>query len=194
MSREITISPRLDSVQLATLLRQAASLDRLLDNPYSGPQPIAQTGVLEQVGGLLWNAAGLTVDELLAAIAQARVDKSPVRLVVTDAVRDLPWELLYHQHPDVGFLGRHPWCVVVRRFTGDGKKAPTLLPRPLRLLLFIASPEDLDPERSRLDFEREKELLFGSPDNILSISVTNRIGYECSGGGVLRRIFESCSW
>jgi hypothetical protein len=34
------------------------------------------------------------------------------------------------------------------------------MPHPLRLLLFIASPEDLDPERSRLDFEREEELLY----------------------------------
>ncbi|MBI3796571.1 MAG: hypothetical protein HY268_06330 [Deltaproteobacteria bacterium] len=128
MSREITISPRLDTVQLATLSRQAASLDRLLDKPFSGPQPIARTGLLEQVGSLLWNAAGLAVDELLAAVEQARIDKTPARLVITDGLHDLPWELLYHQHPHLGFLGRHPWCVVVRRFTGDGKKAPMLLP------------------------------------------------------------------
>jgi hypothetical protein len=42
------------------------------------------------------------------------------------------------------------------------------MPRPLRLLLFIASPEDLDPERSRLDFEREEELLFTAMDRPLA--------------------------
>ena len=80
----------------------------------------------------------------------------------------LPWELLYHPHPELGFVARHPWCVVSRRIRGTGERQPRLMPRPLRLLLFIASPEDLDPERSRLDFEREEELLFTAMDRPLA--------------------------
>lgn len=38
----------------------------------------------------------------------------------------------------------------------------------MRLLLCIAAPEDLDPERGRLDFEHEEELLFTALDRPLS--------------------------
>jgi tetratricopeptide (TPR) repeat protein len=36
---------------------------------------------------------------------------------------------------------------------------------PFRILLFISSPEDLDPEKSRLDFEEEEALLFTALDD-----------------------------
>jgi hypothetical protein len=169
MSHEITLTLQCDATHFATLNRQTAQLDGLLDNPFSGPQPIAQTGVLEHLGTLLWEVSGLKVDELLTGIEKARDEETPVRLIVPDAsLHHLPWELLYHPHPQLRFLGRHPWCVVARRFKGDGQKAPKVLPRPFRLLLFIASPEDLDPEHSRLDFEREEELLFTALDSSLS--------------------------
>jgi tetratricopeptide (TPR) repeat protein len=162
---DISMTPQIETERATLLNRQVAQLDRLLDNPYSGPKPIAQTGILEQIGGLLWEAAGLSVNELLEAIETARDDETPMRLTVTgEAFQHLPWEMLYHEHPELGFVGRHPWCVVTRRMRGDGRKTPQVMARPLRLLLFIASPEDLDPERSRLDFEREEELLFTALD------------------------------
>src|SRR5215470_298940 len=169
MSHEILISPQLAPTRLAALTRQTVELDRLLDNPYSDPQPIAQTGVLERFGSLLWDASGLKVEDLLTAIDQALDDAASVRLTITNAaLHPLPWELLYHQHPQLGFLGRHSSCVVARRFAGAGQKPPKMQPKPFRLLLFIASPEDLDAERGRLDFEREEELLFTALDRPLS--------------------------
>ncbi|MBI2877009.1 MAG: tetratricopeptide repeat protein [Candidatus Tectomicrobia bacterium] len=165
MSQEISIAPQIETDRAVFLNRQAAQLNRMLDNPYGGPRPIAQTGILEQIGSLLWEASGLNEKGLLEAIESAREEETPVRLIVTgEAFSHLPWELLYHGHPELGFLGRHPWCVVARRIRGDGKKSPQARPGPFRLLLFISSPEDLDPERSRLDFEREEELLFTALD------------------------------
>jgi len=135
MAREIPITPQADAAQVAVLNRQVHRLDRLLDNPFSGPQPIAQAGMLERLGSALWEVAGLQAEELLAAIDHARDTGQPVRILVTDAAaHHWPWEVLYHPHPELGFVGRHPWCVVARRFRGDGQKAPQVLPRPLRLL------------------------------------------------------------
>lgn len=165
MPLEIPITPRIDDEPDPEFTRQVAQLDRRLDNPFGEPVPIAQTGVLEQIGAALWELAGLQVSELLDAIETARDEQTPVRLMVTgEAHQHLPWELLYHQHPELGFVARHPWCLVARRQRGDGRRTPQATARPLRLLLCIASPEDLDPERSRLDFEREEELLFTALD------------------------------
>ena len=70
-------------------------------------------------------------------------------MTVTDSgLLQWPWELLYHPHPELGFLAQHPWCTIARRVAGRGTKTPLCLPRPFRLLLFIASPEELDAERS----------------------------------------------
>ena len=161
MPHDILISPQLDATQRKTLTRQAELLDRVLERQ----QPIAQTDVLEQLGSLLWTASGLQPDALLTAIDRALDDKTSVRLIITDAtLHQLPWELLHHQHLKLGFIGRHPSCVIARRFKGSGQHAPTLLPRPFRLLLFISSPEDLPPERGRLDYEKEEELLFTALD------------------------------
>ena len=162
---DIVINPQLTPDVAEQLQRQAAQLDSQLDQPYDGPQPIAATGVLEQLGRLLWSATDLDAEDLLEAIGEAQDSETPVRLVVANAAyHHLPWELLCHDHPRLGFVARHPWCVVMRRFEGRGQRQPTRLPRPFRLLLFVASPEDLDAERGRLDFEREEELLFTALD------------------------------
>ncbi len=188
MVKEILVTPQLDTQRFAVLNRQVKQLDRLLDNPFNGPQPIGHTDALEQVGRLLWEASGLTVDALLAAIEQARDADSPIRLTVTDpSFNHLPWELLYHQHPELGFLGCHPWCSIIRRLRGDGQKTPKALPLPFRLLLFIASPEDLDPERSRLDFEREEELLFTALDGPLS---KGELTIDVAEDGCLRTLID----
>ncbi len=60
MPHDILISPQLDATQRKTLTRQAEQLDRLLERQ----QPIAQTGVLEQLGSSLWTASGLQPDAL----------------------------------------------------------------------------------------------------------------------------------
>ncbi len=166
---DIAIHPQLDPELAESLKRQVMQLDRQLDRSYDGPQPIAATGVLEQLGRQLWSTTGLDADALLGAISHAKDTQTPVRLVVTNAdCHHLPWELLYHDHPKLGFVARHPWCAVIRRFDGSGQHKPQCLPRPFRLLFFVASPEDLDPERSRLDFEREEELLFTALDGAIA--------------------------
>ena len=147
------------------IVRLSKLLDRALDNPHGSPQPVGPSGLLEQLGSLLWNAAGLQATEIRQSLSDAADRDEALRLVVTDEDRlHLPWELLYHQHPDIGFLGQHPRCVIVRRVAGSGQQTPMCVPGPLRLLLFVASPEDLDAERSRLDYEREEELLFTALD------------------------------
>ena len=160
MPHDLILTPHLDDQRAAQLTRMAKHLDWQLDHPTGTPQPVAQSGLLEQLGTFLWEATRLEVDTVRAALDAAREAERPLRFVVQgEHGQHLPWELLYHPHPELGFVARHPWCVVSRRLRGTGERQPRLMPRPLRLLLFIASPEDLDPERSRLDFEREEELL-----------------------------------
>ncbi len=185
---DIAINPQLDPDLAEQLKRRVTQLDRQLDNPYSRPQPIAATGVLEQLGRQLWNTTDLDASTLLDAISHARDTETPVRLVVTNAeFHHLPWELLYHDHPKLGFVARHPWCVVIRRFDGSGHHTPKRLPRPFRLLLFVASPEDLDPERSRLDFEREEELLFTALDGSIA---AGEVSIDVAEDGGLSTLIE----
>lgn len=162
---EIGIEPRVEAERAKLLDGLSGQLDWALDHPKGVPRPVGATGALEQVGSLLWEASGLEAEELLAGLDAARQGEDPLRLMVRgERYQHLPWELLYHGNRALGFLGRHPWCVVGRRIRGEGRKTPQVLPRPFRLLLFIASPEDLDPERSRLDFEQEEELLYSALD------------------------------
>jgi hypothetical protein len=188
MASDIVITPKITPEQITVLNRQVRELDRLLDNPFRNPQPIGQAGILEQIGRLLWEVSGLHADELLDALDEARDAEIPVRLIVTDAtLHHLPWELLYHDNPKLGFVARHPWCVVVRRFRGNGTRPPRRLPKPFRLLLFIASPEDLDPARSRLDFEREEELLFTALDRPLA---QGEVSIDVAEDGCLPTLIE----
>ncbi|MCP4347809.1 MAG: tetratricopeptide repeat protein, partial [Desulfobacterales bacterium] len=168
MPQNIIISPDIESDCAALLIGHADQLNKILDNPDPSPKPIAQ-GILENIGTLLWEASGLDEKNLLKAIDKARDDEEPVRLIITgEEFYHLPWELLWHGNPELGFLARHSWCVVTRRTRGDGDKKPTAAASPLRILLFISSPENLDPERFRLDFEKEEELLFTAIDAPMS--------------------------
>ena len=185
---DLVINPQLAPDVAEQLQRQAAQLDRQLDQPYDGLQPIATTGVLKQLGRQLWSATDLDAKGLLETISEAQDNETPVRLVVANpAYHHLPWELLYQDHPRLGFVARHPWCVVMRRFEGRGQRQPTRLPRPFRLLLFVASPEDLNPERSRLDFEREEELLFTALDGPIA---AGDVSIDVSEDGALDTLIE----
>jgi hypothetical protein len=169
MAHDLILTPHLDDQRAAQLTPLVEYLDWQLDHPTGTPQPVAHLGLLAQLGTFLWEATRLEFDAVRTALDVARESERPLRFVVQgEHWQHLPWELLYHVHPDLGFVARHPWCVVSRRLRGTGERQPRLMPRPLRLLLFIASPEDLDPERSRLDFEREEELLFTAMDRPLA--------------------------
>ncbi len=125
--------------------------------------------MLEPHGSRLWDAAGLDAAEIRQALGEAQTNGSPLRLVIAGQdVQHLPWEILYHEHPEIGFVGRKPWCSIIRRIRSVNGSSGALGPLPLKLLLFTASPEDLDPERSRLDYEQEEALLYEALDRPLS--------------------------
>ncbi len=169
MPDDILITPKVESPRRELIERLAHQLELALDSPLGQPKPIGLTGLPEQLGSQLWDAAGLDPAALADALDAARDAQQPVRLVVTDSqTLAWPWEMLYHGDERLGFLAQHPWCVVLRRLAGRGTHQPQSLPRPFRLLLLVASPEDLDAERSRLDYEREEELLFTALDRPLA--------------------------
>ena len=145
MPQDLLLTPHLDDQRTAQLTRMAKRLDGQLDHPSRTPQPVAQSGLLEQLGTRLWEATGLDA-ERCARLDAARETERPLRFLVQgEHGQHLPWELLYHRYPALGFVARHSWCVVTRRLRAMGARQPRIMPRPLRLLLFIASPEDLDP-------------------------------------------------
>ncbi len=168
-SLDIPIEPSLDEKTLKTVNKLSEQLNFRLDHPSGIPAPVAETGILENIGRLLWTASNLDPAELLETIEDARDDERPVRLIIKGSdYYHLPWELLYSEHPEIGFAGRHSWCTVLRRIRGRGDKRPSIAARPLKILLFVSSPDDLDPEKSRLDFEMEEELLFTALDRPFS--------------------------
>lgn len=168
MAQDLLLSPQLDPPRLALLTRLAQRLDTQLDHPSGMPQPVEAT-LLTQLGVRLWDAAALDAEAVRAALDAARDTERPLRLVVQgEAAQPLPWELLYHAHPELGFVAQQPWCVITRCLRATGARPPRLWPRPLRLLLCIAAPEDLDAERGRLAFEHEEELLFTALDQPLT--------------------------
>jgi hypothetical protein len=109
---------------------------------------------LAQMGGALWHA--LAMDEAFdQRAAQAGTQILPLVVESADpAVLYLPWECLCH--PQAGFLGRHDHFTLSRRLPGLSVSHPPLRSGPLRVLLFTSQPDDLDPERARLDTEKEQ--------------------------------------
>lgn len=169
MLNDILITPRVESPRRELIERLAHQLELALDSPRGQSQPIGLTDLLEQLGAQLWDAAGLDPAKLADDLDAARDAQQPLRLVVTDAdTLAWPWETLYHGDDRLQFLAQHPWCILLRRLAGRGTNVPQALPRPFRLLLLVASPEDLDAERSRLDYEQEEELLYTALDRPLA--------------------------
>lgn len=127
------------------------SLSRQLSIKYVYQEMVTDAD-LQLVGQQLWQA--LDVDE---AFEQARQEASPkiLPLVIScndPALLSLPWESLYH--PSIGFLCKHNGFTL-SRYLGL-KHSQDLSCGPLRVLLFTSLPEDLDPEKARLDIESEQ--------------------------------------
>jgi len=166
---EILITPKMDDSRFAHLSKQAQMIEWAIDPEHHvQAKPIGQSGILQQVGAMLWQASGLDAQAVRDAIETAKDNDDSARFIITgEDYQHLPWEMLYHEHPDIGFLSFHSRCSVIRRISGQGKPPQTALAKPFRLLLFISSPEGLDPEKGRLDFEKEEELLFTALDDSL---------------------------
>jgi tetratricopeptide (TPR) repeat protein len=188
MPNDLLITSRLDEQRTAQLERLIEHLDWALDNPRGQPKPVGLTGLPAEIGRLLWEASGLSVQQVLAAIEEAKDEKSAVRLVIAaEKTMHWPWELICPPHPDLGFLGQHARCVLVRRVSGSGKHKPACLPKPFRVLLFIASPDDLPGDRGRLDFEKEEELLFTALDTPLK---NGEVEIDVADDGCLETLLE----
>ena len=166
----IVAAPQPARAQLLDRLgKLSEQLDWALDNPMQQPRPVGETELPKRLGGLLWELSGLEPEELRQRLELAREAERPLRLVVADdELVHLPWELLHHPHEELGFIAQHAFCGISRSVAGDGTRTPQCLAGPFRVLLFISSPEDLDPERSRLDFEQEEELLYSALDSGLA--------------------------
>ncbi len=161
----LSVRPDYEPAQLTAIERLANQFNRALDNPLGQTGLVGPSGLLEQIGSQLWAISKLDADDLRRQLEAARDAERPLQLVLTgDETLHLPWELLHHPHPELGFLARHASCALLRRIRGDGTKQPQARPRPLKLLLFVASPEDLAAESGLLDFEHEEELLYTALD------------------------------
>ena len=135
-------------------------------------EPTTQTFVtpdsLTRLGAALWAATDLDWKQVVETIDAAKDDNAAVRLVINDPESDWPWDLLYHENVQIGFVATNANCCVVRHFAGNLSSPTTKSAGPLRVLLFVSSPEDLHPQKERLDYEKEAELLFAATDRSLA--------------------------
>ena len=111
---------------------------------------------LKIIGGQLWGA--LALDDALNT-ARAAAGRQILPIVIRSnnpTLLQLPWETLHH--PDHHFLGRDPAFTLSRNLRQPATEAGHQDPAsgPLRILLFTSLPDDVDPEKSRLDVEKEQ--------------------------------------
>ncbi|MCL4868672.1 MAG: CHAT domain-containing protein, partial [Anaerolineae bacterium] len=144
------IRPPADLLHRYPQLRHAAAdLARLYAHSY-----LVTDDLLQQVGSQLWAVLDIA-GPLAAARQQAGRAVLPLILASDDAgVQLLPWETLYH--PEFGFLARAEPFTFSRHLPGLSSQQPPLEPGPLRVLLFTSLPDDVDPEKGRLDVEEEQ--------------------------------------
>jgi tetratricopeptide (TPR) repeat protein len=109
---------------------------------------------LKAIGGALWDALG--AGEKFEAAHKA-AGNAILPLIIESGAADvqaLPWEILHH--PEIGFLGKHPVFTLTRRTQPPAGDMPALEKGPLRVLLFTSLPDDVNPEKGRLDVEEEQ--------------------------------------
>ena len=111
---------------------------------------------LKIIGGQLWQA--LALDDALDD-ARAAAGRQILPLVIRSnnpTLLQLPWETLHH--PDHHFLGRNPAFTLSRNLhqSAPDTGPPDPVSGPLRILLFTSLPDDVDPEKSRLDVEKSR--------------------------------------
>jgi len=97
MPHDLILTPHLNVQRASQLTWMAKHLDWQLDHPTDMPQPVAQSGVFEQLGSFLWEATHLEVDTECAALEAAQESERSLQFVVHGEYgQHLPWELLYH--------------------------------------------------------------------------------------------------
>lgn len=140
----------------ADLLRREPGLRRAshaLGLKYASNQVVMEEE-LQAIGAGLWQALDLHEGfDTAAQAAGAAILPVIVESDVAD-VQALPWETLYH--PSYGFIGKHPGFTLTRRVSAPPQSPSSLRKGPLRVLLFTSLPDDVDPERGRLNVEEEQ--------------------------------------
>lgn len=168
MPLELVIRPNIPAHDLTVLTR----LRREFDGKLESQEPLLPKEIIA-LGTHLWEALAVDagMEKILALREQAIAAATHVRLIIESAqpeIQALPWEMTFHADKRLGFLSRNPDFTLLRRWQPPDSALPDLPGGPLKILLFIASPEDLDPEKSRLDFETEETFLFAQLDAALS--------------------------
>ena len=141
---------------LTTRLPHLRQMSARLADAYASGHAVSEAE-LQTVGAALWGALPEgTAEQFKAAIQAAGANILPVIIESgAPAVQALPWETLHH--PQRGFLARQPGFTLSRRTTPSAADSLPARPAPLKVLLFTSLPDDLDPEKERLDVEKEQE-------------------------------------
>ena len=109
---------------------------------------------LQVMGCSLWDALHIQ-QEFDRAHKDAGAAILPIIIESDQAnIQALPWETLYH--PGLGFLGKDPGFTLSRRVEAPHGTRSTLDKGPLRVLLFTSLPDDVHPEKGRLNVEDEQ--------------------------------------
>jgi len=130
-------------------------LSSQLARKYADGQVVAEAD-LRAMGSMLWSALPPGTGEAFdAARREAGMAILPV-IIASGApkAQALPWETLYH--PSHGFIGKHPGFTLTRRIQAAPEDPAPLDKGPLRILLFTALPDDVNPETERLNVEEEQ--------------------------------------
>ena len=147
------IHPEDDLVDKQPHLRHASVK---LANDFADGRVITEAD-LQAMGSALWRALPAdTSSRLEEAVKAAGANILPIIMEnPIPAVQALPWETLFH--PERGFLARSPSFTFSRRFAPPQGESAQPRPAPLKVLLFTSLPDDLNPEKERLDVEKEQE-------------------------------------
>jgi CHAT domain-containing protein len=170
MPINLAIRPTISEHELKVLSRLRAEFDHKIENQESlAPKEIIALGT--NLWEALVNSVDGGMDKFLALRERAIAEQTYMRLIIESgqpAIRALPWELTFHADKRLEFLSHNAAFSLLRRLRQPDENILDLPALPLKILLFVASPEDLDPERARLDFEKEENFLFQQLDDALS--------------------------
>ncbi|MEW6285484.1 MAG: tetratricopeptide repeat protein, partial [Chloroflexota bacterium] len=140
---------------------------------------------LQAMGSALWHALPAdTSSRLEEAIKAAGANILPIIVESPNpAVQALPWETLFH--PEHGFLARHPSFTFSRRLASVSTETFPARPAPLKILLFTSLPDDLNPEKERLNVEKEQERV---QEALLPFVVEGKVQLEMPDDGRLETL------
>ncbi|KAA3615343.1 MAG: CHAT domain-containing protein, partial [Calditrichaeota bacterium] len=178
----IDISPQLDDDQRRTTVRLTKKFKDMLEQRPDSKEPAAEkerrqqnfTHTLSELAGTLSAALFDCVDggagSFKEKLDDAVINTQFLQLnIAGDAtMQSLPWELAADADPELGVLAHNPNIAFVRRARKLHNELSNLPPKPLRILLFISAPEDLDPEKARLDYEGEINAIEAALDEKIS--------------------------